>query len=102
MLHLFKVRGTSMVPYYSPGEILLCKKIQRKETLHVGQTIITTVRPYGKVLKIIETIDLSTNTCRLKGANSRSLSTAQMGNIPLSRDFYKILFAFGKKRSSFS
>ncbi|MDO5714544.1 MAG: S24/S26 family peptidase [Tissierellia bacterium] len=96
MFKIYKVRGVSMTPLYVPGDYILCKGIKDINEMKIGDIVIAMSKNYGKILKKVDYIDLDKNICRLKGLNPESLSTEEMGNIPLDRPFYKVLFRLKK------
>ena len=79
MFGIVKVNGTSMSPEYSSGDFLFFIRFFKKFFIKNGRNVIVQHPKLGLIVKKIKTVDRKNKTITLKGNNSSSTYSGEMG-----------------------
>lgn len=80
-----------MAPLYNEGNYCLCKRAKAKN-LKPGDVVVSELPIYGKIIKRIKSIDKDLGLVELTGENPESITTEQMGLIPLKNILWQVIW----------
>ncbi len=92
MIKFFKVTGESLSPFFLPGDyVVIGTMVKLFGRIKKGDIVIFIHPGYGQLIKEVESIHPETQTVEVKGTHPLSVTTAQLGKIPLDSIVGKVL-----------
>jgi len=92
MLQVFKISGDSLYPFYKNGERVVCRKVFRKTTIKVDDTVVFEKDSYGMMIKKVKKVE--DNAYFVEGTNPYSIDSRDFGSLGFKEIKYKVLFKF--------
>jgi len=90
MLQLFKISGDSLFPFYKHGERVFCRKVFKRTTIKVDDTIVFEKENYGLMIKRVKLIEK--NSYFVVGTDPLSIDSRNFGALQHHEIKYKVLF----------
>ena len=101
MLKIIKVTGSSLSPFFLPGDYVITYKPKFfNKVFRPNDFIVFSHATLGLLIKIILDIDPIDNTYKVAGTNPSSISSEILGNVHQGDVIGKVIWHFKKPRSS--
>ena len=100
MIKIIKVTGSSLSPFFLPGEYVIVWRAPRKyKTLSPGDYVVFNHDQFGLLIKKVILNDPSGNYIEAEGIHPDSLSSQKIGKIPYSDIIGKVINRIHPKTS---
>ena len=100
MIKIVKVTGSSLSPFFFPGDYVVLTTLPfTKLKLKQGDIIVFDHPDLGSLIKFVKENNHQDNTLYVEGVNPESISSHKLGPIPYSAVDGKVIFTIKRRRA---
>ena len=101
MLKIIKVTGSSLSPFFLPGDYVLVNTYRPGyKNLLAGNVVVFQHTEFGRLIKRVHSNFPGTENLKVSGSHENSISSHKLGFIPYSDLIGKVIFHIKQPRTS--